>query len=63
MKVFKSIPNSYVAVSASVNQGVPIMKIAKHDAVTHALQDVAQTLLESTHAAKRSWLDSLLHRA
>jgi pilus assembly protein CpaE len=63
MKVFKSIPNSYVAVSASVNQGVPIMKIAKHDAVTHALQDIAQTLLESTHAVKKSWLDNLLHRA
>jgi pilus assembly protein CpaE len=63
MKVFKSIPNSYVAVSASVNQGVPIMKIAKHDAVTHALQDIAQTLLKSTHAAKKNWLDSLLHRA
>jgi hypothetical protein len=39
------------------------MKIAKHDAVTHALQEIAQTLLKSTHAAKKNWLDSLLHRA
>lgn len=63
MKVFKTIPNSYEAVSASVNQGVPIMKIDKHDAVTKALQDVAKTLTDNPQAKKSSWLDSLLHSA
>lgn len=63
MKVFKTIPNSYEAVSASVNQGVPIMKIAKHDPVTKALQEVAQKLTEGSQTIKNSWLANLLHHA
>ena len=63
IKVFKTIPNSYVAVSASVNQGVPIMQIAKHDAVTKALQEIAQSLVEAPKAKKGGWLGSLLHHA
>lgn len=61
MKVFKTIPNSYQAVSASVNQGVPIMEIAKNDVVTKALQEVSQNLVEGAKAKKSGWLDSLLH--
>jgi pilus assembly protein CpaE len=63
MSVFKTIPNSYEAVSASVNQGVPIMKIARHDPVTKALQEVAQKLTEGSHTKKNGWLASLLHHA
>lgn len=63
MKVFKTIPNSYEAVSASVNQGVPMMKIARHDPVTKALQEVAQKLTEGSHTKKNGWLASLLHHA
>lgn len=63
MKVYKTIPNSYLAVSASVNQGVPIMKIAKNDAVTKALQEVAASLVEGAKAKKPGWFDSLLHHA
>lgn len=63
MKVFKTIPNSYEAVSASVNQGVPMMKIARHDPVTKALQEVAQKLTEGPHTKKNGWLASLLHHA
>jgi len=63
MKVYKTIPNSYLAVSASVNQGVPIVKISKHDAVTKALQEVAESLVEGAKAKKSGWLDTLLHHA
>lgn len=63
MKVYKTIPNSYETVSASVNQGVPIMKIAKHDPVTKALQEVAQKLTEGPQTKKSGWLAQLLHRA
>lgn len=63
MSVFKTIPNSYEAVSASVNQGVPIMKIARHDPVTKALQEVAQKLTEGSQTKKNGWLASLLHHA
>jgi len=63
MKVYKTIPNSYLAVSASVNQGVPIMKVAKNDAVTKALQEVAESLVEVSKAKKTGWLENLLHHA
>ncbi|MDO9366049.1 MAG: AAA family ATPase [Methylotenera sp.] len=63
MKVFKTIPNSYEAVSASVNQGVPIMKIDKHNSVTKVLQEVAKNLTDDPHAKNRSWMDHLLHPA
>lgn len=63
MKVFKAVPNSYEAVSASVNQGVPIMRVAKHDPVTKALQDVAQMLTEGPQVKKSGWLAGLLHHA
>jgi pilus assembly protein CpaE len=63
VKVYKTIPNSYLAVSASVNQGVPIVKIAKHDAVTKALQEVAESLVEGSKAKKSGWLDNFLHHA
>lgn len=63
MKVYKTIPNSYEAVSASVNQGVPLMKIAKHDPVTKALQEVALKLTEGSQTKKNGWLAGLLHHA
>ena len=61
MRVYKTIPNSYKAVSESVNQGVPILKIAKHDPVTKALQEIAQNLAVGTQAKKGGWLANLIH--
>ncbi|OIR17583.1 septum site-determining protein MinD [mine drainage metagenome] len=63
MKVFETIPNSYEAVSASVNQGVPIMKIAKHDPVTKALLNIADKLTVDPKVKKDGWLTHLLHHA
>jgi pilus assembly protein CpaE len=63
MKVFSTIPNSFEAVSKSVNQGVPIMKIARHDPVTKALRELAQDLVEGGDAKKGGWLAHLLHPA
>lgn len=59
MKVYKTIPNSYGAVSASVNQGVPIMKLARHDPVTKALHDVGQDLVDVSLTNKKGWLANL----
>lgn len=61
VKVFKTIPNSYSAVSASVNQGVPMMQIAGHDPVTKALQAIAQGLAGETSVKRNGWLSNLLH--
>lgn len=44
MHVYRTIPNSYKAVSASVNQGIPVAKIAPHDSVTKALLEIASDL-------------------
>jgi len=63
MKVFKTVPNSFKAVFTSVNQGVPIMKVASHDPVTKALQELAQELMGSAPARKGGWLAHLLHHA
>lgn len=63
MKVFKTIPNSYEAVSASINQGVPIMQIAKNDPVTHALHDLVESLTGDAHATRSGWISNLFHHA
>lgn len=63
MKVFKTIPNSYKSVSASVNQGVPIMKITRHDPVTKALSEIARHMVEGQQAKKGGWLSHIFHSA
>ena len=59
MKVYEEIPNSYATVSASVNQGVPIMKISKHDAVTKCLEEMAEKLTEKPGAKETGWFGKL----
>lgn len=61
INVYETIPNSYQAVSASVNQGVPMMKIAKNDSVTKALHTIAQRLTEEPYSKKPGWLSHLMH--
>jgi pilus assembly protein CpaE len=59
MQVYERVPNSYVAVSASVNQGVPIMKISKHDAVTKSLEEIVERLTEVEGTKETGWLSKL----
>jgi pilus assembly protein CpaE len=59
MQVYERIPNSYAAVSASVNQGVPIMKISRHDVVTKSLEDIAEKLTEIQGSKETGWLSKL----
>lgn len=56
MKVVHTLPNSFRAVSASVNQGVPVMKIAPHDPITKALVQWAKTLSTESNDKPRGWL-------
>jgi pilus assembly protein CpaE len=53
MKVYRTIPNSYSAVAASVNQGVPVIKLAPRDPVSKALEDMAHELAPVDRAAAR----------
>nr|WP_314606132.1 AAA family ATPase [uncultured Janthinobacterium sp.] len=61
--VYKSIPNHYEAVAASVSQGVPILKLTPHNAVSRALQELAASLAGETPPAAQSWVSRLLARA
>lgn len=58
----RTIPNSYEAVAASVNQGRPIATIARNNPVTKALNDFAQTLLPKAEDSG-GWLGRLIRRA
>ena len=63
MKVYATISNSFEAVSASVNQGMPIMKIAKHDEVSKSLRHLAHELVHGPAKKSDGWLAHLLHQA
>ena len=60
-KVFKTLPNSFKSVAASVNQGIPISKLAHSNPVTKGLQELAH-LLTSEGEADSGWWTSLLKR-
>jgi len=61
--VYKSIPNHYEAVAASVSQGVPILKLTPHNAVSRALQELAASMAGETPPAAQGWVSRLLARA
>jgi pilus assembly protein CpaE len=61
LKIFAMIPNSYECVSASVNQGVPVMSISAKNPVTNALNEIAKNLVSDSKVNKKSWLASLFH--
>lgn len=64
MKVFLTIPNSYGSVSASVNQGVPMLKIARHDPVTKGLLKMGHDLEHGVDGHKKNgWLGRLFGSA
>lgn len=63
MKVYEVFQNSFEAVSASVNQGVPILKMAKRDPVSKTLLKLGHDLEQGEHAEKGGWLRHLFGRA
>jgi pilus assembly protein CpaE len=60
-EIFKTIPNSFEAVSASMNQGEPISRLSPRDAVTRALRELAAVLLPEITPSP-GWLRSMLVR-
>jgi pilus assembly protein CpaE len=61
IKAFKTLPNSFRAVAASVNQGVPISKLAHNNPITKGLQELAHLLVTEGEASS-SWWTNLLKR-
>ncbi len=60
-KVWTTVPNSYAAVSAAVNQGTPLAAFAPRDPVAKALDAMAIDLLERQESKKHGWLSGLWH--
>jgi pilus assembly protein CpaE len=58
-KVARTVPASYEAVMASINQGVPLQILSPHDPVTHVLQAWANDLTPVTLKKKKGWFAAL----
>ncbi|HET6757047.1 MAG TPA: AAA family ATPase [Burkholderiales bacterium] len=59
LKVHKTIPNSFNTVAASINQGMPILKLASRDPVSRALQEMSGGLANGAKQSA-SWLKKIL---
>lgn len=62
-KDMRTIPNHYEAAAASVNQGVPILKLSRTSPVSKALQAFATTLAGEAAPVAKSWIGRVLGRA
>ncbi len=61
--IFMTVPNHYDAAAASVNQGVPIQKLAPASPLSKALADFARELAGPKEgAAKQGWMARLLKK-
>jgi pilus assembly protein CpaE len=58
---FLAVPNSFEAVGAAVDQGVPVFKLAPRDPVAKALQELAGRLVERKKE-EGGWLRSVFSR-
>jgi pilus assembly protein CpaE len=61
--VFRTIPNHYEAAAAAVNQGVPVLKLAKNSAISKSLQEFARSLAGESNQASQNWLSRIFQRA
>lgn len=57
-EVFVTVPNSFTTVAASINQGVPIAKLAPRDPVARALREMAEPFVATKQSG--GWLKGLL---
>jgi len=58
-----TLPNHYEAVAASVNQGVPVERIAPRTTIAKALRDLAKEIAPAPVGKSRGWLTGLFHRS
>ena len=62
-QVFRKLPNSYQAVAASVNRGVPIVKLAPNNPVSKSLYELSRAVAPQVTRRNGSWLSRMLGRA
>ena len=61
LKISRTIPNSHATVSASVNQGIPVLELAPRDPVARALQAWAKELAPPAAETSRRWWHGLMN--
>jgi pilus assembly protein CpaE len=61
LKISRTIPNSHATVSASVNQGIPVLEMAPRDPVARALQAWAKELAPPAAETSRRWWHGLMN--
>ncbi len=59
----RTIPNHYEAAAASVNQGVPILKLAKASPISKALQTFADAIAGEPAGSSSRWLSRVFQRS
>ncbi len=57
--VFITIPNHYDAAAASVNQGVPVLKLAKSSPISKSLQDFARLVTGQSGKVPQGWFSRM----
>ena len=57
------LPNQYDVVASSVNQGVPVDKLAPASAITRALRELATGIAPEAQRARSGWLSGLFRGA
>ena len=62
MHVFKTIPNSYQASSASVNQGIPVASLARNNPVSRSLFELAAAIAPPERREEAGWFSRILRR-
>ena len=60
--IYRTVPNHYASAAASVNQGVPILKLDQASPITRSLREFASALSGHVEPVRRSWLDRLRQR-
>jgi pilus assembly protein CpaE len=62
-KAYRTFPNDYERVSKSINQGIPIVQLAKTSAIARSIAEFAHELASVNAKPAGGWLDRVLGRA
>lgn len=57
--VFVTIPNHYEAAAASVNQGVPVLKLARNSPISKSLHDLARLVTGQSSKVPQGWFSRM----
>lgn len=63
VKVLRTIPNHYEAAATSVNQGIPIARLARNSSITKALSEWSEQLAREPEQGGGSWISRVFKRA